>query len=171
MEFNCNSKSYDPKTRQCSERSVSNKFGPSGDECVHKTNVLSIILPIIFGIFIVVIIITISCILFCIHYRKEEKLRKSLVKEFLLKDLKKKEVDIIYIGTQKTHFEGEIAVQKDGECKFMIGNDRTSLLKIQFTTQNDKEKFELNVKPSIPVSIKKGRAVEFTVAVHPLCTL
>ncbi|ELP85992.1 hypothetical protein EIN_137060 [Entamoeba invadens IP1] len=44
----------------------------------------------------------------------------------------------------------------------MIGNDRTSLLKIQFTTQNDKEKFELNVKPSIPVSIKKGRAVEFT---------
>ncbi|ELP87949.1 hypothetical protein EIN_049010 [Entamoeba invadens IP1] len=53
----------------------------------------------------------------------------------------------------------------------MIGNDRTSLLKIQFTTQNDKEKFELNVKPSIPVSIKKGRAVEFTVAVYPLCTL
>ncbi|ELP93679.1 hypothetical protein EIN_006100 [Entamoeba invadens IP1] len=125
-----------------------NKFGPNGDECVHTTNVLSIILPIIFDF-----------------------LKKSPVNEFLLKDLKKKEVDTIYIGTQKTHFEGEIAVQKDGECKFMIGNDRTSLLKIQFTTQNDKEKFELNVKPSIPVSIEKGCAVELTVAVYPLCTL
>ncbi|ELP85027.1 protein serine/threonine kinase, putative, partial [Entamoeba invadens IP1] len=176
-----NCKSYDSKTQKCSECNGSNKVGPNGDECVHKTNVLSIILPIIFCILmVVIIIITISCILFYIHYRKEEKLKKSLVNEFLLKDLKKKGVEMVYLGTQKErilcstqeiHFENEIAVQKDSDCKFMIGNDRASLLKIQFITQNDEEKFELNVGPSIPVCIKKGRAVEFTVTVHPLCTL
>ncbi|ELP89211.1 hypothetical protein EIN_486530 [Entamoeba invadens IP1] len=87
---------------------------------------------------------------------------------------------MIYFGTQKErilcstqeiYLKAKFTVQKGSDCKFMIGNDREFLLKIQFTTQVDEEKFELNVEHSIPVNIKKGCAVEFTMTVHPLCTL
>ncbi|ELP83553.1 tyrosine kinase, putative, partial [Entamoeba invadens IP1] len=176
-----NCKSYDTQTQKCAECSGSNKVGPNGDECVHKTNVLAIVLPIIFTIIlIVVIIIAIGCVLFYIHYKKEEKLRNSLVNEFLVSDLKTKGTEFVYLGDHKDRilcstkvlkFENEIPVQKDSEIKFFVGNDRASMLKFQFTTQNDEDKFEVSVTPDIAVGIKKNRAVEFTVIVHPLCTI
>ncbi|ELP86105.1 protein serine/threonine kinase, putative [Entamoeba invadens IP1] len=171
--------SYDSSTRKCSKCSRSRTVSENGDECIPVTNIVAIVLPIVFVmIFIVLIVVIFALIGFYIRNKKLENKRKELVNETLISDAKSHNITFFRLGdedssvvssTRKIYYESEIPVKKPTSLVFLIGNEKKRKLKFQFTTKDHEGKYEVDVKPLL-VTIKKGRAVEFTVSVTPLCT-
>ncbi|ELP92884.1 protein serine/threonine kinase, putative [Entamoeba invadens IP1] len=175
---NCNA--YDSKTKKCSRCKGNYNPSVSGDECIYNTNILAIVLPIVFGFLIIILlIIVIALLLFYKHFKTEQKVWKELVSEFYIKDLRIKGVKFNELGDAKNHilssakiikFTNEIPVCEDSEFDFYLANDTYSMLKIQFTTKTQDEKFLVDVFPATVVTLRKGRAVKYTVSIYPLCT-
>ena len=73
---------------------------------------------------------------------------------------------------QLTFDEGEakyIPVGEETKEIICIGNDNEDMMKVQFTTKENTDRYEIRTNPQI-IILKRHEACEFEVYIKPLCT-
>ncbi|BFU26633.1 protein kinase, putative [Entamoeba histolytica HM-1:IMSS-B] len=152
-----------------------------GTECIYHLNLFIIIgIPIII-IFLFIIIFMFSCFLIILIIRKQQqkKIKEATICEF---NMKKSNINFIVlneecgivINKKEIDFSLEkddpfIPVNKETRDLICIGNKKSKLLKIQFSTKDQLDKYEIRTNPQL-ITLKKGKAVEFEIFIKPLCT-
>ncbi|MBQ9790523.1 MAG: protein kinase, partial [Clostridia bacterium] len=128
------------------------------------------------GLFLMIIVITVIVvvILVIIQRRKEEEkmrnvcvfsMKRSNITFFALKEG-------VYTNKGELRFDEDIAelpVEEETRELICIGNRSGERLKIQFTTKEGCDKYQIRTEPQI-VSMKDEEACEFEVFVKPMCT-
>ena len=96
-------------------------------------------------------------------------------------DMRKSNVDFdtrvgesLYLNKTKLMFDGLdakfIPVGEETKDLICIGNDNSDMTKIQFTTKEDTDRYEIRTNPQI-IILKKHEACEFEIFIKPLCTI
>ncbi|ELP84372.1 cysteine surface protein, putative, partial [Entamoeba invadens IP1] len=135
--------------------------------------ILVVVLFIIFVLSILVIVLIFSTkrILKMIHTKEQEKtttifgMEKSNVKFNSL-------ANNICVSSKELNFNSEIEeipVNTETKIVFCVGNMSKNVLKIQFTTTTQIDKFTIRVTPEV-VMLKKKFACEFSIYLKPECT-
>ncbi|KAL7722538.1 Protein kinase domain-containing protein [Entamoeba marina] len=66
-------------------------------------------------------------------------------------------------------YEGEIEVNEESRELICVGNTSKYQLKIQTSTKDGCDKYEIRTNPQL-ITLKKGEACEFEIFIKPLCT-
>ncbi|KAL7717125.1 protein serine/threonine kinase [Entamoeba marina] len=163
---------YDEEERICGKC----EFGYS----VSEDGIVGIPIIAVFLLCLVVVIIIGILILFIssrIHSNKKEKVVKNKIVDWELQgiifDKSGGEDGIILDKNNIEMFESIddplIPVNKECTTSLVVGNTKKGLLKVQISTKDHNDKYDLRIEPQL-VTIKKGYAVEIFVHVTPLCT-
>ena len=79
----------------------------------------------------------------------------------------------LYSNKTKLMFDGLdakfIPVNEETKDLICIGNDNADMMKIQFTTKEDTDRYEIRTNPQI-IILKRYEAYEFEIFIKPLCT-
>ncbi|ELP93554.1 protein serine/threonine kinase, putative [Entamoeba invadens IP1] len=156
---------------------VSNK----GTECLQYTNLgLALGLPIsLVFILIIMIMFGLFVIIFFIRKHQYKKMKERTVCEF---DISHSNVNFVLLNSEcgliankrELNFlvdrvESVIPVEIESRDLLCVGNKSSKSLKIQLSTKNATDKYEIRTNPQL-ITLKKGKAVEFEVFIRPLCT-
>ncbi|EDR25578.1 protein serine/threonine kinase, putative [Entamoeba dispar SAW760] len=163
---------------KCSECSKGYRLDDEETGCVEKKKNIGMIIGITIGTFIIVLIIVITIIiiisLFYIQHKKEKKKMDNIcVFEMKRSNIKMEELyDVICSNTNEINFNSDrdkIKVNEESRELVCIGNNGNNRIKVQFTTQDGNEKYNIRTEPKI-ITLKKGEACEFEIFIIPLCT-
>ena len=79
----------------------------------------------------------------------------------------------LYSKKTKLMFDGFdtkfITVREETKDLICFGNDNSDMMKIQFTTKEDSDRYEIRTNPQI-IILKRYEACEFEIFIKPLCT-
>ena len=120
---------------------------------------------------VAVIVIVIIIIVIILHHKRVQKERERLT-IFKMKD---SDIEMIPLeeylvgSANEIDFGNDIPVDAETVHKICIGNNSNRKIKIQFTTKEDCDKYQIRTEPQL-ISLKKGEACEFEVFIKPLCS-
>ena len=129
---------------------------------------LALALLVIIGLVIVII------------YLIEKKRQFDKYRNITIFDMRKCNMDFDYRINESLYANKMEMTFDEGQAKFIpvgeetkdiicIGNDNNDYMKIQFTTKEDTDRYEIRTNPQI-IILKRYEAVEFEVFIKPLCT-
>ena len=166
------------KNSMCSKCSKGYKPSKDGITCEEK-NSIGMILGIVFGLLLVImIIIFIIIIVIIVYYFKKKRYEKE--KNICIFKMSKSNVKFIHYLNRvvvsnkevvKFNLDSDelIPVNEETRDLICIGNQSKNELKIQISTKEGCDKYEIRTEPQL-VTLKSGEACEFEIFVKPLCT-
>ncbi|EDR22739.1 protein serine/threonine kinase, putative [Entamoeba dispar SAW760] len=152
-----------------------------GSKCEYAANNLVLIGVPIAGCLaiIIVIILIIIFLIFIIQTRRKKKEREEKICEFdmsrcniLFEDVDKESglcVNKKELTFTIDRMTDTIPVGEESRDLLCIGNKKSHTLKVQITTKTNIDKYRIRSDPSL-ITIDKGKAVEFSIFIQPLCT-
>ncbi|GAB1227985.1 hypothetical protein ENUP19_0367G0018 [Entamoeba nuttalli] len=174
---NCLSSS-NSKCTSCKGWYEPNKDGSGCETTV--SNLILICVPIAGCLAVIIIIVLVVIFLiFIIQTRRKKKEREEKICEFdmsrcnmLFEDVDKESglcVNKKELTFTIDRMSDTIPVGEESRDLLCIGNKKSHTLKVQITTKTNIDKYYIRSDPSL-ITIDKGKAVEFSIFIKPLCT-
>ncbi|GAB1224199.1 hypothetical protein ENUP19_0180G0018 [Entamoeba nuttalli] len=163
---------------KCSECSKGYILDDEETGCIEKKKNIGMTIGITIGAFIIVliivIIITVIITIFYIQHKKEKKKMDNIcVFEMKRSNIKMNEFyGVICSNINEINFNSngdKIKVNEETRELICIGNNGKNRIKVQFTTQDENDKYNIRTEPKI-ITLKKGEACEFEIFITPFCT-
>ncbi|ELP83566.1 protein serine/threonine kinase, putative [Entamoeba invadens IP1] len=156
---------------------------PSEDKTNCKSHVVWWVILLLTIVAVVILIVTILIVIYIaivIMRHKEQHIRYTKYHIFMLKKAIH-QIEYFPLNTESAlvmspkelSFSPEahqIPVDEDTSLQVIIGNVGNSPQKIQFVTFKRKRKYILKFSPKVVV-LRRGEACEFTLTIHPICSL
>ena len=166
---------------KCDKCSFWHEPDNSGTKC--NSHVVWWVIVIAVLVIIIIFIIIIVFITRIIKYIIESKREKEMQKKVCIFNMKRSNVKfsmsvnkvlwnkevLTFDIDKKDDDDKEIPVNKESRDLLCIGNKNRYPVKIQITTKDSKERYEIRTEPQV-VTLKKNQACEFSVFIKPLCT-
>ena len=166
------------KDSNCIE--CSNKYILSDDktECTPPSRIAEIVGSIVRGLAVALIIIIVLVILIVVLIEKRRRFMKF--RNVTIFDMRKYNMDFDYKINEDLHANKMQLTFDEGEAKYIpvgeetkdiicIGNNINDMMKVQFTTKENTDRYEIRTNPQI-IILKRHEACEFEVYIKPLCT-
>ena len=124
--------------------------------------------------------ILVGIIIAIVVYSLEKRRQVMKFRDVCIFEMRKSNVDFdtrvgesLYSNKTKLMFDGLdskfIPVGKETKDLIYIRNDNADMMKIQFTTKEDTDRYEIRTNPQI-IILKRYEACEFEIFIKPLCT-
>lgn len=163
---------------QCADCETGYKLGEDGLVCERDNSFVGLVvgLSVGFGLFIAAVLIVIIVCAVLIH--RARRLQKLRSKDVCVFKIKLSNIGMMALGGDIVSNKGalrfnddadEIPVNRETRELLCIGNVGKNRLKVQFTTREGCNQYEVRAVPKL-VTLKPGEACEFEIFIKPLCT-
>ena len=149
-----------------------------GTQCSPPSQLGVIIGSIGGGLALVAILVILLVIIILVLIDKHKKFMKF--RNVIIFDMRKCHMDFDYKINEALYANKMELTFDEGDAKFIpvgeetkevicIGNNNNDMMKVQFTTKEDTERYEIRTNPQI-IILKRYEACEFEIFIKPLCT-